>query len=144
MTSTMMAAASVDALAPRLRSLDQRVLDALGRDVGRRAARVAQLVHGAPVWRCDTCSSAEGGPAPAAGRTRYEDRRPQRCGRILNHDTRDDAYLKGERVATVYCTGRAWPMLVTSAAERQEVREILRGLERTGYATCRGGWWRRV
>lgn len=22
--------------------------------------------------------------------------------------------------------------------------EILRGLERTGYVTCRGGWWRRV
>lgn len=33
---------------------------------------------------------------------------------------------------------------VADEDQRREVAEILRGLEATGYAACRGGWWRRA
>jgi len=106
-TSTMMAAASVDALAPRLTSLDRRVLATLP-------------------------------GADEAGKRIFDTfRAPTDTPRCPNHGRN---YAAEANRGCTHCQ-RALDFI---ADRYDEHCEILRGLERTGYATCRGGWWRRV
>lgn len=125
-------------LTPGLEPLDEKVWAALRPDVGQRASRVAQLVHGSPRYRCDKCgdeSSAR--TAPARDPLGWEARKPMRCIRLVRPRT--------DRHAAQWCvTGLRMPVLVTTPEQRQEVREVLRGLERVGKAYQASGWWRRA
>jgi len=125
----------VSTLTPTLRPLDVKVRDALRRDVGRRAVRVAQLVHGAPAYRCDTCGDEErAGHAPARDPLRWEARPPGRCWRRTTPDGFEPR---------AYCeSGRRRPVLRVTPEQVREIREVLRGLERVGQVRQAGGWWR--
>lgn len=117
-------------LAPRLRPLDEQVLAALdGR--GKRSDRVADLVLGAAYWHCMNCDR-----------------------RVPASDTTHRSWKSGHAIQCLACLERlGWvssaagrtsrPVRVATDDQRREVREILRGLEARGHATCRGGWWRR-
>lgn len=122
-------------LAPTLATLDERVLASLARGIGRRPRRVAELVHGCPAWRCDTCGDEEraGNGTPAKDPARWEARPPGRCWRLVTLEPR------------VFCeAGVRRPVLYVTPEQAREVREILRGLERVGRARQAGGWWRRA
>lgn len=109
---------------PRLAPLDERVLAALTTSRGKRAARVAAVLLGTPAYRCRDCgASVRVGQVSAAKRARWEER-----GSLPCHE----------------CGGREIPVLRATPEQRREVREILRGLEHIGLASCRGGWWRRA
>lgn len=117
-------------LAPRLTDLDAKVLAVLDVGHGKRADRVADLVLGRAAYRCSDCgriTRVAGGGFGARGRQPWEDGRTFKCLSWV-----------------VGCSGREEPRLIAKPEQRREVAEILRGLETTGYASCRGGWWRRA
>lgn len=115
-------------LTPALAPLDERVLATLSTHAGRRASRVAELVHGEPAWRCNSCGTVEpaGRPLTDRQRAKWEQGRPRRCLRPVPGGG--------------WCEhGRVIPILRTTVGERREVREVLRGLECVGKARQRGG-----
>lgn len=118
-----------DTLAPTLKPLDVRVLDVLS-DKGQRSDRVAQLLYGAPAWRCTACGKSDdfGRTGPARRPLVWEAKLPTRCW--VTHGCHEGA--------------TSHPVLIASPEDVRTVREILRGLERIGKAEQRGGWWRRV
>ena len=120
--------AVVTALAPKLTRLDERVLAALDPDRGCRESAVAKALYGRPAYRCEDCDKVTrvGGIAPGA-RPNWEQRHPLRC----------PEWADG-------CGGTERPVLLVIDDDARQVHEVLRGLERVGLASCRGGWWRRV
>jgi len=132
---------STAARIPALLALDQRVLDALAVDRGRRGDRVAQLVHGAPGWRCTSCNRevlVEDRLRRAWGKGE-----PIRCLVCLDRAQRD-ARAVGGWLSFVDMPRTLYPVLSTTPEQRREIREVLRGLERVDQAQQTGGWWRRV
>ena len=120
------------ALAPKLTVLDERVLAGLSPDCGCRATHVAELAVGIPYWHCTACG--RDALVGEATRREWKDGALIWCRACLssaNWDVKAAGY-------TMRPIRRAMPEQVA------EVREVLRGLERVGLASCRGGWWRRV
>lgn len=61
--------------------------------------------------------------------------------RVLDAIPSEGASQRAEAVALAVCGKADAP---ATPEQFCEVREILRGLERIGMASQRGGWWRRV
>jgi hypothetical protein len=116
-------------LSPTLTALDWRILAVLTPGIALRAARVAQLVHGSALWRCDHCANVF---------------HPSRHPRDLAHWHPEPfrCYCPVNGTGEPPCDGMYRPVLATTPEQRREVREILRGLELIGAATTRKGWWR--
>lgn len=115
-------------LTPRLAALDEKVLAALATGRGQRSERVAAIVCGKPSYRCDGCGKVtKVGGVSVRRRAVWEQSGNSRCAKWAGG-----------------CGGVEQPVLMATAEEVREVREILRGLERIGLARQAGGWWRRA
>lgn len=115
----------MNVLTPRLTALDTRVLEAVDARP-MRARAVAERVYGWAGWRCDCC-----GHEWRAGRRKPWRGMPDRRCWVMGGDPR--------------CKGIARAMVLVTADELREVREVLHGLARFDLVVhARGGWWRRA
>lgn len=117
-------------LTPRLMPLDRRVLAVIA-EKPERAGAVAALLFGEPHWECERCGLTDWdcGWGGAPRRFLAQSRR-YHCGQCWDGNS------------PLSSGALQHPILIASEEHTREVRQVLRGLERVGLASCRGGWWR--